>query len=334
MKKIKINEMLLVVIIGVVIISLFIFIFPNKTNKEVAETKDISSIIDPTTGGFTEELEKELYLKNRELLLSKRISISYEDFLDELENLCPYYKPDGVTYRSCLYDLLEKYDQDVNTLSDTLIKDTQIVISELKASDEFADAEENFLTSFIELNKNWKSYRDALCNTDHATNWSGSNQGGLITICQLYEAGKYIDRLIGYRFDWVGLQVSLYLQTNIQAKTKDFEEIINKERKYFSETEYFAEPIPVIWEARLDGCLASCNGAYFTKIKSDDEYLRFSGYYEDTSRIIEDVFLSDDIILEVSGNWIEIGDGYINTIFNGKYHPVLEIENIRIKDDL
>ena len=326
--------MLLVVVIIAVIASLFIFITSNKTNEQNIEPEDSSSIINPETGEFTEELEEELYLANREDLLSKQTSISYEDFLDELENLCPYYKPDGVSYRSCLYDLLEGYDQNAKTISDKLIKDTQTVISELKISGEFSDAEEKFLTSFIKLNENWKSYRDALCKTDHAVNWGGSNQGGLITTCQLYETEKYINRLLGYRLNWIGRQVALYLNENIQPKTKSFEKIINEVIKSFDKTESFAEPIPVVWEARLDGCLSGCNGAYFTKIKSDDEYLRFSGYYEDPSRTIEDEFLSDDIILEISGNWIEIGDGYIETIFDGQYHPVLEIENIKIKDNL
>ncbi len=65
------------------------------------------------------------------------------------------------------------------------------------------------------------------------------------------------------------------------------------------------EPIPVVWEAKLDECLITgCHGASFTKKISDEvagEYPHFIGYYKDTD--IPQQFLKKDIDLKISGNW-------------------------------
>lgn len=45
----------------------------------------------------------------------------------------------------------------------------------------------------------------------------------------------------------------------------------------------FEKPIPIVWTAKLDGCLMSCYGASFTRVPSDEKYPRFAGYYPDTA---------------------------------------------------
>ena len=44
----------------------------------------------------------------------------------------------------------------------------------------------------------------------------------------------------------------------------------------------FKNPILVVWTAKMEGCLASCQGASFTRIPEDNKYPRFAGYYPDT----------------------------------------------------
>ena len=44
----------------------------------------------------------------------------------------------------------------------------------------------------------------------------------------------------------------------------------------------FDEQISIVWTAKMDGCLESCQGASFTKEPADDKYPRFAGYYPDT----------------------------------------------------
>ena len=48
------------------------------------------------------------------------------------------------------------------------------------------------------------------------------------------------------------------------------------------EAKDFENPIPIVWIAKMDGCLASCQGASFTKIPEDNKYPQFTGYYPDT----------------------------------------------------
>ena len=65
------------------------------------------------------------------------------------------------------------------------------------------------------------------------------------------------------------------------------------------------EPIPVVWEAKLDECLVtSCHGASFTKKISAGiagEYSNFIGYYKDTDIPLQ--FLKKGIDLKIYANW-------------------------------
>ena len=42
-----------------------------------------------------------------------------------------------------------------------------------------------------------------------------------------------------------------------------------------NEVEDFKEPVPIVWTARIDGCLVSCWGLSFTRVPGNKKYPRF-----------------------------------------------------------
>jgi len=109
----------------------------------------------------------------------------------------------------------------------------------------------------------------------------------------------------------------------------------------YEDIEVFENPIPIVWEAKFDGCLSSCVGASFTRLPLDEQYQypRFSGYYAENwdsngeytgERIIEERFRKENTILRIYGNWIGIDFSYVDTVFNGKCVPDIDIDKIEI----
>jgi len=104
------------------------------------------------------------------------------------------------------------------------------------------------------------------------------------------------------------------------------------------EAEDFENPIPVVWTVKMDGCLASCQGASFTKIPKDEKYPRFSGYYPDTKggyniedwNPIPEEFQEKGLILKITGEWVGIQDDHPQTVFEGKCVPIVNIKKIEI----
>lgn len=212
-------------------------VFYKHADQE--QSGNTGSVVDPQTGDIDiENLKEYLHTSGTDLMLSKVQGIpTYEDFLKDLEKICPYYKPDGVSYRECLYNLLAKKDERVNAISDDLVKDIQVVIAEKKTNpdemnfDSAYFGEQHFLESFAELRKSWRPYRDGLCEADYATSFAGSNTSGFIMTCKLYETEKYLTKLVLYRYDWVAVMVQKYLDDNTQPRTEAFMALVEKERK-------------------------------------------------------------------------------------------------------
>lgn len=110
----------------------------------------------------------------------------------------------------------------------------------------------------------------------------------------------------------------------------------------YKEIQDFEEPIPVIWEAKLTGCLMSCYGAHFTRIPETEnsKYPRFAGYYPDEfgkyawddggngGNQIPEKFLEDGLNLKIYGKWLGIDYDHPYTVFGNKCVPILEIEKI------
>lgn len=105
----------------------------------------------------------------------------------------------------------------------------------------------------------------------------------------------------------------------------------------YEEIQDFEKPIPVIWEAQLEGCLSSCQGAHFTRITETKNYKypRFSGYYigynsGKNRKKIPEKFLEDGLNLRIYGEWAGIDVDYPHSIFEGKCVPIVGIEKIEI----
>lgn len=107
----------------------------------------------------------------------------------------------------------------------------------------------------------------------------------------------------------------------------------------------FEKPIPIVWTAKLDGCLMSCYGASFTRIPSDEKYPRFAGYYPDTSgkynwdidtngndggSRIPEKFKKVGQILKVYGKWTSVEADHPYTVFENKCVPLVEIDKLEI----
>ena len=104
------------------------------------------------------------------------------------------------------------------------------------------------------------------------------------------------------------------------------------------EVKTFEKPIPIIWFARMNGCLESCQGASFTKVDQNEEYPRFAGYYPDTNgeyfteewNPIPEKFQEKGLILRIEGDWLGIEEDHPQTVFGGKCVPIVNIRKIEI----
>ncbi|MBI2068825.1 MAG: hypothetical protein HYT67_01840 [Candidatus Yanofskybacteria bacterium] len=93
----------------------------------------------------------------------------------------------------------------------------------------------------------------------------------------------------------------------------------------FNEVEDFEKPIPVVWTAKMDGCLVSCEGASFTRVPEDEKYPRFAGYYPGGLG----PWLYKNV-LKISGDWIGVDADHPYTVFDNKCVPVIQINKMEI----
>ena len=95
----------------------------------------------------------------------------------------------------------------------------------------------------------------------------------------------------------------------------------------FNEVEDFEKPIPIVWTARMDGCLVSCEGASFTRVPEDKKYPRFAGYYPGG---LQAELWQDNGVLKISGDWVGIDADHPFTVFDNKCVPVIHINKIEV----
>jgi len=130
--------------------------------------------------------------------LSTEVDLSYNDFLKGLERDCPYYEPNGAQYRECLVNLLATREQEADQYQADLVRDVQA-----GTDSEFQTARQTFVSHLEELDTMWKPYRDQLCITTFDSMWGGSNQGGAMNTCRLYETARYTQLLQKLRAEWI-----------------------------------------------------------------------------------------------------------------------------------
>lgn len=129
---------------------------------------------------------------------SAESNLSYNDFQQDLENDCPYYEPSGVAYRGCLVDLLAKRDKEVSEYLGRFVMDLRA-----DASPEFLTARQTFVTDLGKFNDPWLTYRDQLCTVQADLYWGGSDQGGELNRCRLYETERFYRLLQNLRSEWL-----------------------------------------------------------------------------------------------------------------------------------
>ncbi|EKD43133.1 MAG: hypothetical protein ACD_72C00442G0010 [uncultured bacterium] len=102
------------------------------------------------------------------------------------------------------------------------------------------------------------------------------------------------------------------------------------------EVQYFPKPIPIVWKAKLMGCLVSCEGASFERIPTDVKYPYFAGYGPAIKAIIDNVSLVDmgdvpwgsKMPIKIYGQMIGIDADHPRTVFNNKCVPIVDIDRI------
>lgn len=97
----------------------------------------------------------------------------------------------------------------------------------------------------------------------------------------------------------------------------------------YSEVEDFKKPVPIIWVAKLDGCLVSCEGASFSRINKNVKYPRFSAYMRDQKTIPEE-YLTEGLVLRITGEWLGVDVDHPRTVFNNQCVPIVDINKIEI----
>jgi len=96
----------------------------------------------------------------------------------------------------------------------------------------------------------------------------------------------------------------------------------------YKDIKTFKEPKQIVWLAKMNGCLESCQGGSFTRTEAEVEYPRFAAYLPDGEKMPEEYKNRNEFVLKIVGEWIGIGDDYYNTVFGGKCVPVITIKNI------
>ena len=128
------------------------------------------------------------------------IDLSYAGFLKDIEKECPYYEPSGAAYRDCLVDLLTKRDKEVSGYLGRFVMDLQA-----DTSTEFLTARQTFVTDLGKFSDTWLTYRDQLCTVQADAYWGGSDQGGELNRCRLYETERFYRLLQNLRSEWVSV---------------------------------------------------------------------------------------------------------------------------------
>lgn len=123
-----------------------------------------------------------------------------------IQEKCPYYKPDGFTYRECLNDLLIGKNKLIQDEYDSLIKDIQIMID--KEAQEYGEDAYNaprgaFLLNLNTYNQEWNNYTKIACELDTTINWGGSDRSGIYTICEIEQTHIYLNKLKELREEWI-----------------------------------------------------------------------------------------------------------------------------------
>lgn len=94
----------------------------------------------------------------------------------------------------------------------------------------------------------------------------------------------------------------------------------------YKDIQNFVKPIPIVWLVKFNGCVMSCQGGFFIRIKEDAKYPHVVAYMSDGEKISKE-FQNNGLVLKITGEWGGIGDDY-QTAFNNKCVPIINIKKI------
>jgi hypothetical protein len=144
------------------------------------------------TGGFT---LAEMRPSAAEISMGEDGFVEYRAFLERLDAEYPYYRPDGITYKSTLGDLLERKQTEAEEtyarLQDKLNEPTEI---ELANGEIVVGAPTTHVAaeSLRDLHAVWRGYTEAACDLREQV-WQGGSGSSVAALqCQLYETEKYL----------------------------------------------------------------------------------------------------------------------------------------------
>ncbi|HEY9583835.1 MAG TPA: hypothetical protein VJI66_02635 [Candidatus Paceibacterota bacterium] len=166
------------------------------------------------------------------LLESDDLIPLYEDFLNDLQEICPFYKPNAITYRDCLVSRLKDREKLIKKIYEDMVINVKIINDEMVSADnadEITEPRQDFINNLTILYQSWKSYRNALCGTELSKTWGGSNQSGYINVCKLYQSEIFMIRLLDYRYEWVGSFIQYQIEKNLTPKTEKFKDLMRPE---------------------------------------------------------------------------------------------------------
>jgi len=184
----KADKILFVLVLLILIFGVFMYMTKtekdskgdNKDNKYIMVDGKIREFGKMEEVAKVAEVEKVLDTETEEVkdILGKDTKVYLGDVYDK----CPYYQPDGVGFKKCLYDLLDEQkvalDEQVNVLIKDLIeKDKQSEIRMLLRISEY-------VTNY---KKSWDLYYKEKCEFDSMDSMYGTANSSDIMACEIRE---------------------------------------------------------------------------------------------------------------------------------------------------
>lgn len=171
----KINKSFFVAIVLTTMIILFLFLNQSQNN-----TSNISNNISTSNN----KDKSESFLVN--------VLIGSDVFLSEIEKLCPFYEPDGITYKECLSDLFNMQELALNQQFKKLLidLDNSKIANEKSGLSSLSYMYEYLIQDLKEYNKLWKPYISTICSLENTGSINGTGYSAFLMTCKLNEIRK------------------------------------------------------------------------------------------------------------------------------------------------
>jgi len=202
---------------------LWVIYFVYLTKPHPPQTESVVTVSTTTPEQSDGWVTSEQILEEDEMFLP-----SYSQFLDQLQQTCPYYQPSGVQYRDCIAEQLVQNDKMVGDYAAGIISDLGIFAAELKAEAGSGDASQEALIAHLTaLEGSWRPYRDSLCSVELDITYGGNDQSALTDTCELYQDALYYGRLQSWQHEWLDEPIQVnYKAVDTPIKTRAFRELI------------------------------------------------------------------------------------------------------------